>query len=203
MNIGNIVITMKPPFSTRSLCALAASLSVAAGLTACSSQDDSLAEPALSEPPAITSAQDTTTSNEAPEEEPDSDKNELPELAPLEQALEGVLMEVGYRDMTPPDMYERVQYADTGQRYYAIKLDPVKPLDAQMGGTRITREAEWAILKNIERNSATAELDWPTLLNKRMRVFAHQDDIIFGSDPGIPYLAVSLQRFTRDPQVLG
>lgn len=158
---------------------------------------------------AILSVSVTGCSTEAPIPEPDSlaapgkggDSEEDLNLAPGEQVLEGTLKAVHFKDMLPPGVHEEVaDDVDNVSTFYAIELDPVKPVDGLVaGGIETTQSPLWAILGN---DTSPQPLDWTKYVDKRIRIIARADQLRYGSDIATPPDAVNVENSDHEPEVL-
>lgn len=115
--------------------------------------------------------------------------------------LEGTLKAVHFKDMLPPGVHEEVaDDVDNVSTFYAIELDPVKPVDGLVaGGIETTQSPLWAILGN---DTSPQPLDWTKYVDKRIRVIARADQLRYGSDIATPPDAVNVENSDHEPEVL-
>ena len=187
----------RPVVSLRVASAITALALIAPLTTACEDEDSSsLTEPGLSETHASSPEE---ASDEKADEQPAEKPAQPPQLAPGEQALEGKLIIAGYRNMTPPDLYEEIKFADEGYGYFVIKFDGPKDVDAVMGGTDITKSAGWALLGKV---GETEDFPWIDHVGKRVRIIATRDELGFATDPGNPPDAVLVGDYIGEPEIL-
>lgn len=131
---------------------------------------------------------------------PSTPKPDKLELAPNESALEGKLMKVHFSDMTPPEDFARVaDIVDDSVVYYAIKLDPKKPVTAKLGAGIGTQTPEWAI---VGSSSMPNEMNWDSMVGRRIRAIAHRDNMTFATDPSAPPTAVTVENSDYKPEIL-
>ena len=131
---------------------------------------------------------------------PSTPKPDKVELAPNETALEGKLMKVRFSDMTPPEDFARVaDIVDDSVVYYAIKLDPKKPVTAKLGAGIGTQTPEWAI---VGSSSMPNEMNWDSMVGRKIRAIAHRDDMTFATDPSAPPTAVTIENSDYKPEIL-
>lgn len=131
---------------------------------------------------------------------PSTPKPDKVELAPNETALEGKLMKVRFSDMTPPEDFARVaDIVDDSVDYYAIKLDPKKPVTAKLGAGIGTQTPEWAI---VGSSSMPNEMNWDSMVGHKIRVIAHRDNMTFATDPSAPPTAVTVKNSDYKPEIL-
>lgn len=131
---------------------------------------------------------------------PSTPKPDKVELAPNETALEGKLMKVRFSDMTPPEDFARVaDIVDDSVVYYAIKLDPKKPVTAKLGAGIGTQTPEWAIVGNSRMPN---EMNWDSLVGRKIRAIAHRDNMTFATDPSAPPTAVTIENSDYKPEIL-
>lgn len=203
------------------LVALSVAALTALSLAACS-DDETPPEPSASQPSkesGETSAAEGQegTSEEGQEDEatdnsdnkvqkrpnpsaPSTPKPDKVELAPNETALEGELMKVHFSDMTPPEDFARVaDIVDDSVVYYAIKLDPKKPVTAKLGIGIGTQTPEWAI---VGSSSMPNEMNWDSMVGHEIRVIAHRDNMTFATDPSAPPTAVTVENSDYKPEIL-
>lgn len=132
--------------------------------------------------------------------EPSTPKPDKVELAPNEAALEGELMKVRFSDMTPPEDFARVaDIVDDSVVYYAIKLDPKKPVTAKLGAGIGTQTPEWAI---VGSSSMPNEMNWDSMVGRKIRAIAHRDNMTFATDPSAPPTAVTIENSDYKPEIL-
>lgn len=182
-------------------------------LAACSNDSESLPEPPVSAQPETREGEDTAdrdsadptqtvteTIEEATENREEAEETEL-ELSPGEQALEGTVMKIQYKDMVAPDVYDRVKDQIDGDRiYFALKLDPIGPIEGDVAaGVLTTREPEWAIVGGW---SSSYNVDWSKHEGKRARVIARPEQLQYGSDIALPPSAVVVEGSDYEPQIL-
>lgn len=109
-------------------------------------------------------------------------------------------MKVRFSDMTPPEDFARVaDIVDDSVVYYAIKLDPKKPVTAKLGIGIGTQTPEWAIVGN---SSMPNEMNWGSMVGHKIRVIAHRDDMHFATDPSAPPTAVTVDNSDYKPEIL-
>ena len=192
-------------------------LSVAAlttlSLAACS-DDETPPEPSAAHPSkesgetsAAEGQEDETTDNSDNKAQkrpnptvPSTPKPDKVELAPNETALEGKLMKVHFSDMTPPEDFARVaDIVDDSVVYYAIKLDPKKPVTAKLGAGIGTQTPEWAI---VGSSSMPNEMNWDSMVERKIRAIAHRDKMSFATDPSAPPTAVTVENSDYKPEIL-
>lgn len=131
---------------------------------------------------------------------PSTPKPDKLELAPNESALEGELMKVRFSDMTPPEDFARVaDIVDDSVVYYAIKLDPKKPVTAKLGAGIGTQTPEWAI---VGSSSMPNEMNWDSMVGRKIRAIAHRDNMTFATDPSAPPTAVTVENSDYKPEIL-
>lgn len=131
---------------------------------------------------------------------PSTPKPDKVELAPNETALEGELMKVHFSDMTPPEDFARVaDIVDDSVVYYAIKLDPKKPVTAKLGAGIGTQTPEWAI---VGSSNMPNEMNWDSLVGRKIRAIAHRDNMTFATDPSAPPTAVTVKNSDYKPEIL-
>ncbi len=131
---------------------------------------------------------------------PSTPKPDKVELAPNETALEGKLMKVHFSDMTPPEDFARVaDIVDDSVVYYAIKLDPKKPVTAKLGAGIGTQTPEWAI---VGSSSMPNEMNWDSMVGRKIRAIAHRDNMTFATDPSAPPTAVTVENSDYKPEIL-
>ncbi len=131
---------------------------------------------------------------------PSTPKPDKVELAPNETALEGKLMKVHFSDMTPPEDFARVaDIVDDSVVYYAIKLDPKKPVTAKLGAGIGTQTPEWAI---VGSSSMPNEMNWDSMVGRNIRAIAHRDNMTFATDPSAPPTAVTVENSDYKPEIL-
>ncbi|SCX19651.1 hypothetical protein [Corynebacterium jeikeium] len=131
---------------------------------------------------------------------PSTPKPDKVELAPNEAALEGVLMKVHFSDMTPPEDFARVaDIVDDSVVYYAIKLDPKKPVTAKLGAGIGTQTPAWAI---VGSSSMPNEMNWDSMVGRKIRAIAHRDNMTFATDPSAPPTAVTVENSDYKPEIL-
>lgn len=131
---------------------------------------------------------------------PSTPKPDKVELAPNETALEGKLMKVRFSDMTPPEDFARVaDIVDDSVVYYAIKLDPKKPVTAKLGAGIGTQTPEWAI---VGSSSMPNEMNWDSMVGRKIRAIAHRDNMTFATDPSAPPTAVTIENSDYKPEIL-
>lgn len=131
---------------------------------------------------------------------PSTPKPDKVELAPNEAALEGELMKVRFSDMTPPEDFARVaDIVDDSVVYYAIKLDPKKPVTAKLGAGIGTQTPEWAI---VGSSSMPNEMNWDSMVGRKIRAIAHRDNMTFATDPSAPPTAVTIENSDYKPEIL-
>lgn len=131
---------------------------------------------------------------------PSTPKPDKVELAPNEAALEGELMKVHFSDMTPPEDFARVaDIVDDSVVYYAIKLDPKKPVTAKLGAGIGTQTPEWAI---VGSSSMPNEMNWDSMVGRNIRAIAHRDNMTFATDPSAPPTAVTVENSDYKPEIL-
>lgn len=131
---------------------------------------------------------------------PSTPKPDKVELAPNEAALEGELMKVRFSDMTPPEDFARVaDIVDDSVVYYAIKLDPKKPVTAKLGAGIGTQTPEWAI---VGSSSMPNEMNWDSMVGRKIRAIAHRDNMTFATDPSAPPTAVTVENSDYKPEIL-
>ena len=131
---------------------------------------------------------------------PSTPKPDKVELAPNEAALEGELMKVRFSDMTPPEDFARVaDIVDDSVVYYAIKLDPKKPVTAKLGAGIGTQTPEWAI---VGSSSMPNEMNWDSMVGRNIRAIAHRDNMTFATDPSAPPTAVTVENSDYKPEIL-
>lgn len=131
---------------------------------------------------------------------PSTPKPDKVELAPNETALEGELMKVHFSDMTPPEDFARVaDIVDDSVVYYAIKLDPKKPVTAKLGAGIGTQTPEWAI---VGSSSMPNEMNWDSMVGRNIRAIAHRDNMTFATDPSAPPTAVTVENSDYKPEIL-
>lgn len=131
---------------------------------------------------------------------PSTPKPDKVELAPNETALEGELMKVRFSDMTPPEDFARVaDIVDDSVVYYAIKLDPKKPVTAKLGAGIGTQTPEWAI---VGSSSMPNEMNWDSMVGRNIRAIAHRDNMTFATDPSAPPTAVTVENSDYKPEIL-
>lgn len=131
---------------------------------------------------------------------PSTPKPDKVELAPNESALEGELMKVHFSDMTPPEDFARVaDIVDDSVVYYAIKLDPKKPVTAKLGAGIGTQTPEWAI---VGSSSMPNEMNWDSMVGRKIRTIAHRDNMTFATDPSAPPTAVTVENSDYKPEIL-
>ncbi|MGJ4138581.1 hypothetical protein [Corynebacterium evansiae] len=131
---------------------------------------------------------------------PSTPKPDKVELAPNETALEGELMKVRFSDMTPPEDFARVaDIVDDSVVYYAIKLDPKKPVTAKLGAGIGTQTPEWAI---VGSSSMPNEMNWDSMVGRKIRAIAHRDNMTFATDPSAPPTAVTVENSDYKPEIL-
>ena len=131
---------------------------------------------------------------------PSTPKPDKVELAPNETALEGELMKVHFSDMTPPEDFARVaDIVDDSVVYYAIKLDPKKPVTAKLGAGIGTQTPEWAI---VGSSSMPNEMNWDSMVGRNIRAIAHRDNMTFATDPSAPPTAVTIENSDYKPEIL-
>lgn len=131
---------------------------------------------------------------------PSTPKPDKVELAPNETALEGKLMKVRFSDMTPPEDFARVaDIVDDSVVYYAIKLDPKKPVTAKLGAGIGTQTPEWAI---VGSSSMPNEMNWDSMVGRNIRAIAHRDNMTFATDPSAPPTAVTVENSDYKPEIL-
>ena len=131
---------------------------------------------------------------------PSTPKPDKVELAPNETALEGELMKVHFSDMTPPEDFARVaDIVDDSVVYYAIKLDPKKPVTAKLGAGIGTQTPEWAI---VGSSSMPNEMNWDSMVGRKIRAIAHRDNMTFATDPSAPPTAVTIENSDYKPEIL-
>ena len=131
---------------------------------------------------------------------PSTPKPDKVDLAPNETALEGKLMKVRFSDMTPPEDFARVaDIVDDSVVYYAIKLDPKKPVTAKLGAGIGTQTPEWAI---VGSSSMPNEMNWDSMVGRKIRAIAHRDDMTFATDPSAPPTAVTIENSDYKPEIL-
>lgn len=131
---------------------------------------------------------------------PSTPKPDKVELAPNETALEGKLMKVHFSDMTPPEDFARVaDIVDDSVVYYAIKLDPKKPVTAKLGIGIGTQTPAWAI---VGSSSMPSEMNWDSMVGHKIRVIAHRDNMTFATDPSAPPTAVTIKNSDYKPEIL-
>ena len=131
---------------------------------------------------------------------PSTPKPDKVELAPNETALEGKLMKVRFSDMTPPEDFARVaDIVDDSVDYYAIKLDPKKPVTAKLGAGIGTQTPEWAI---VGSSSMPNEMNWDSMVGHKIRVIAHRDNMTFATDPSATPTAVTVKNSDYKPEIL-
>lgn len=131
---------------------------------------------------------------------PSTPKPDKVELAPNETALEGKLMKVRFSDMTPPEDFARVaDIVDDSVVYYAIKLDPKKPVTAKLGAGIGTQTPEWAI---VGSSSMPNEMNWDSMVGRKIRAIAHRDKMSFATDPSAPPTAVTIENSDYKPEIL-
>lgn len=131
---------------------------------------------------------------------PSTPKPDKVELAPNETALEGKLMKVRFSDMTPPEDFARVaDIVDDSVVYYAIKLDPKKPVTAKLGAGIGTQTPEWAIVGSSRMPN---EMNWDSLVGRKIRAIAHRDNMTFATDPSAPPTAVTIENSDYKPEIL-
>lgn len=131
---------------------------------------------------------------------PSTPKPDKVELAPNEAALEGELMKVHFSDMTPPEDFARVaDIVDDSVVYYAIKLEPKKPVTAKLGAGIGTQTPEWAI---VGSSSMPNEMNWDSMVGHKIRAIAHRDKMSFATDPSAPPTAVTIENSDYKPEIL-
>lgn len=131
---------------------------------------------------------------------PSTPKPDKLELAPNESALEGKLMKVHFSDMTPPEDFARVaDIVDDSVVYYAIKLDPKKPVTAKLGAGIGTQTPEWAI---VGSSNMPNEMNWDSMVGRKIRAIAHRDNMTFATDPSAPPTAVTVKNSDYKPEIL-
>lgn len=131
---------------------------------------------------------------------PSTPKPDKVELAPNEAALEGELMKVRFSDMTPPEDFARVaDIVDDSVVYYAIKLDPKKPVTAKLGAGIGTQTPAWAI---VGSSSMPNEMNWDSMVGRKIRAIAHRDNMTFATDPSAPPTAVTVENSDYKPEIL-
>lgn len=131
---------------------------------------------------------------------PSTPKPDKVELAPNETALEGELMKVHFSDMTPPEDFARVaDIVDDSVVYYAIKLDPKKPVTAKLGAGIGTQTPAWAI---VGSSNMPNEMNWDSLVGRKIRAIAHRDKMSFATDPSAPPTAVTIENSDYKPEIL-
>ena len=131
---------------------------------------------------------------------PSNPKPDKVELAPNETALESKLMKVRFSDMTPPEDFARVaDIVDDSVVYYAIKLDPKKPVTAKLGAGIGTQTPEWAI---VGSSSMPNEMNWDSMVGRKIRAIAHRDNMTFATDPSAPPTAVTVENSDYKPEIL-
>lgn len=131
---------------------------------------------------------------------PSDPKPDKVELAPNEAALEGELMKVRFSDMTPPEDFARVaDIVDDSVVYYAIKLDPKKPVTAKLGAGIGTQTPAWAI---VGSSSMPNEMNWDSMVGRKIRAIAHRDNMTFATDPSAPPTAVTVENSDYKPEIL-
>lgn len=131
---------------------------------------------------------------------PSTPKPDKVELAPNEAALEGELMKVHFSDMTPPEDFARVaDIVDDSVVYYAIKLDPKKPVTAKLGAGIGTQTPAWAI---VGSSSMPNEMNWDSMVGRKIRAIAHRDNMTFATDPSAPPTAVTIENSDYKPEIL-
>ncbi|WP_298076342.1 hypothetical protein [uncultured Corynebacterium sp.] len=131
---------------------------------------------------------------------PSTPKPDKVDLAPNETALEGKLMKVRFSDMTPPEDFARVaDIVDDSVVYYAIKLDPKKPVTAKLGAGIGTQTPEWAI---VGSSSMPNEMNWDSMVGRKIRAIAHRDNMTFATDPSAPPTAVTIENSDYKPEIL-
>lgn len=131
---------------------------------------------------------------------PSTPKPDKVELAPNETALEGKLMKVHFSDMTPPEDFARVaDIVDDSVVYYAIKLDPKKPVTAKLGAGIGTQTPAWAIVGSSRMPN---EMNWDSLVGRKIRAIAHRDKMSFATDPSAPPTAVTVENSDYKPEIL-
>lgn len=131
---------------------------------------------------------------------PSTPKPDKLELAPNESALEGKLMKVHFSDMTPPEDFARVaDIVDDSVIYYAIKLDPKKPVTAKLGAGIGTQTPEWAI---VGSSNMPNEMNWDSMVGRKIRAIAHRDNMTFATDPSAPPTAVTVKNSDYKPEIL-
>lgn len=131
---------------------------------------------------------------------PSTPKPDKVELAPNETALEGELMKVHFSDMTPPEDFARVaDIVDDSVVYYAIKLEPKKPVTAKLGAGIGTQTPEWAI---VGSSSMPNEMNWDSMVGHKIRAIAHRDKMSFATDPSAPPTAVTIENSDYKPEIL-
>ena len=131
---------------------------------------------------------------------PSTPKPDKVELAPNEAALEGELMKVRFSDMTPPEDFARVaDIVDDSVVYYAIKLDPKKPVTAKLGSGIGTQTPAWAIVGSSKMPN---EMNWDSMVGRKIRAIAHRDNMTFATDPSAPPTAVTIENSDYKPEIL-
>lgn len=203
------------------LVALSAAALTALSLAACS-DDETPPEPSAAQPSkesgeTSAAAGQEDTSEEGQDDEaadntdnkaqkrpnptaPSAPKPDKVELAPNEAALEGELMKVHFSDMTPPEDFARVaDIVDDSVVYYAIKLDPKKPVTAKLGAGIGTQTPAWAI---VGSSSMPNEMNWDSMVGRKIRAIAHRDNMTFATDPSAPPTAVTVENSDYKPEIL-
>ena len=102
--------------------------------------------------------------------------------------------------MTPPEDFARVaDIVDDSVVYYAIKLDPKKPVTAKLGAGIGTQTPAWAIVGSSRMPN---EMNWDSLVGRKIRAIAHRDNMTFATDPSAPPTAVTVENSDYKPEIL-